>query len=85
MTEIVGYTAAVFGTALMLPQVFKSYKTKRVNDVSIIMLIIYIINCSLWEVYGILICSKPIIVCNILALFIGMLQLYLKLKLQKMT
>ena len=83
ITEIVGYIAAVFGTALMLPQVYKSYKTKRVNDISIVMLIVYIINCSLWEIYGILIHSKPVIVCNVLALIIGILQTYLKFKFQK--
>jgi MtN3 and saliva related transmembrane protein len=81
-TEIIGYVAAVFGTVLMLPQAYKSYKTKRVNDISINMLIIYILNCSTWEIYGILIHSMPIIICNALALVIGIFQMVLKLKLQ---
>jgi MtN3 and saliva related transmembrane protein len=81
-TEIIGYIAAVFGTALMLPQVYKSYKTKRVNDISISMLIVYILNCTSWEIYGILIHSMPVIICNLLALIIGIFQMVLKLKLQ---
>jgi MtN3 and saliva related transmembrane protein len=81
-TDIIGYLAAVFGTILMLPQVYKSIKTKRVNDISFSMLIVYIINCSLWEVYGFLINSKPVIICNILALIIGLIQLLLKYKYQ---
>lgn len=82
LTEIIGYIAAAFGTALMLPQVYKSYRTKRVNDISFVMLIVYILNCTSWEIYGILINSKPVIICNFLALIIGIFQMVLKLKLQ---
>ncbi|HEY9125309.1 MAG TPA: SemiSWEET family transporter [Bacteroidales bacterium] len=79
-TEIVGYLAAVFGTALMLPQVYKSIKTKRVDDISMSMLVVYVINCTLWEVYGLLIHAMPVILCNIIALGIGIVQLVLKFK-----
>jgi MtN3 and saliva related transmembrane protein len=81
-TEIIGYLAAVFGTALMMPQVYKSIKTKRVDDISMVMLVVYIINCSLWETYGILIKSNPVIICNFLALIIGSVQIYAKVKFQ---
>ncbi|HEX3008401.1 MAG TPA: SemiSWEET family transporter, partial [Bacteroidales bacterium] len=72
--------AAFFGTILMLPQTYKSYKTKKVNDISMSMLVVYIINCALWEVYGWLLHSDPIIVCNLIALVIGMIQIGIKLK-----
>ncbi len=81
-TEIIGYLAAVFGTALMMPQLYKSFKTKRVDDISMVMLIVYLINCSLWETYGILIKSNPVIICNFLALIIGSIQVYAKKKFQ---
>ena len=81
-TEIVGYMAAVFGTALMMPQLYKSFKTKRVDDISMVMLVVYLINCSLWESYGILIKSNPVIICNFLALIIGSIQIYAKKKFQ---
>lgn len=82
-TEIIGYVAAFFGTILMLPQTYKSYKTKQVNDISMAMLVVYIINCSLWEVYGVLIHSRPIMVCNIIALCIGIVQLVIKIQYSK--
>jgi MtN3 and saliva related transmembrane protein len=81
-TEIIGYLAAVFGTALMMPQLYKSFKTKRVDDISMVMLVVYLINCSLWETYGILIKSNPVIICNFLALIIGSIQVYAKKKFQ---
>ena len=80
ITDAVGYVAAVFGTALMLPQVYKSIKTRRVDDISMVMLVVYILNCTSWEIYGLLINSMPIILCNIIAGLIGITQLLLKFK-----
>ena len=82
LIQIVGYLAAVFGTLLMIPQVYKSILTKRVDDISMVMLIVYIINCSLWESYGLLIHAMPVILCNALALGIGIFQTVLKVKYQ---
>jgi MtN3 and saliva related transmembrane protein len=78
--EVVGYVAAFFGTILMLPQTYKSYKTKKVDDISMSMLVVYIINCTLWEIYGLFIASNPIIVCNLIALCIGSLQIVIKVR-----
>jgi len=80
LINIIGYIAAFFGTILMIPQLYKSLKTKQVKDISYTMLIIYLINCSLWEVYGLLIKSGPIIVCNIIAFSLGLSQLIIKYK-----
>lgn len=80
LVDVIGYAAAFFGTILMLPQTYKSYKTKRVDDISMSMLIVYIINCTLWEVYGWFIVSNPIIVCNLIALMIGVVQIVIKVK-----
>lgn len=80
LTLIIGYMAAVFGTALMVPQVYKSFITRRVDDISMVMLIIYLINCCLWGIYGILIKSMPVILCNSMAFIIGLLQTVLKIK-----
>jgi MtN3 and saliva related transmembrane protein len=82
LTAIVGYAAAVFGTALMMPQVYKSIKTKRVDDISMVMLIVYVVNCSLWGAYGILLNAMPVILCNSAALAIGIFQTILKVKYQ---
>ncbi len=80
ITEIIGFTAAIIGTSLMLPQVIKSIKTKRVDDISFGMLVLYFFNCLLWLVYGTLIIAWPVIVCNFIALIISIVQLILKLK-----
>ncbi|MFC1616376.1 SemiSWEET family sugar transporter [Patescibacteria group bacterium] len=83
ITEIIGYSAAVIGTSLMLPQVFKSLKSKSVQDLSYLMLILYFLNCLLWASYGFLIYAIPVIICNLLALAISIFQLGLKVKYSK--
>ena len=80
IAEIIGFTAAAVGTSLMLPQVIKSIKTKRVDDISFGMLWLYFFNCLLWLIYGILIVAWPVIICNFIALLISILQLFLEFK-----
>ncbi|MBN1416473.1 MAG: hypothetical protein JW973_15320 [Bacteroidales bacterium] len=77
--DIIGYSAAFFGTILMLPQVYKTYRTRHVTDISMVMLIIYIINCSLWGVYGFFLHSVPMLLCNGIALVIGLLMVIMKI------
>jgi MtN3 and saliva related transmembrane protein len=79
-TQVVGFLAAVVGTALMLPQVVKAIRTKKVDDISYWMLLLYFVSCLLWFTYGVLIVAWPVIVCNFIALIISIIQLYLKSK-----
>jgi MtN3 and saliva related transmembrane protein len=85
MTEVVGYMAAAVGTSILLPQVYKSIKTKKVNDISMSMLVVYIINLVLWEIYGLLLFSIPLIVCNVTSLIIALFQIILKIKYTQKT
>lgn len=80
LTETIGYLAATIGTLLMLPQVVKAIRTKHMRDVSGLMIFAYIVNCVLWDAYGILIGAIPMILCNTVALGIGLFQAYLKKK-----
>ena len=80
LANLVGYTAAVVGTFLMLPQVVKSWRTKRVEDLSLGMTVLYFFNCLLWLIYGLLITAFPMIVANAAALVVSIVQVVLKLK-----
>ena len=79
-TNIVSYTAAVVGTSLMLPQIIKSWGTKKMEDVSFGMIILYFFNCLLWLIYGILITAWPAVLANGIALVISIFQIVLKMK-----
>lgn len=78
--NLVGYTAALAGTFLMLPQAIKSFKSKKTADLSMTGVILYIVNCCLWTTYGFLLSAIPMIIANAIGIIIGITQLVLKLK-----
>ena len=75
----VGYVAAVVGSFLMLPQAIQSRRTRSVEDLSLATVVLYLANCLLWEIYGSLIHSGPVIAANGAGLVIGAWQLAMKL------
>ena len=78
--DILGYIAALLGTSLMLPQVVRIIRTKHADDLSLVMTIVYVVQCGLWAVYGWLLQAMPMFLCNVVAIGIGMLMLTLKIK-----
>ena len=78
--DIVGYLGGIFIMISFIPQVIKSYRTKRVDDLSIWMIIATLIGTGFWLAYGILISSKPIMIMNSIFAFIVLYQLFLKIK-----
>ena len=80
LTNLIGYTATVIGTFLMLPQVIQSLRTKKVGDVSMGMVVLYVLNCFFWLIYGLLLNAPPLLIANSIGLVISIFQLVLKLK-----
>ena len=80
LAGIVGYVAMIVGTCVMLPQIVKSLRTKRVEDLSLVMIWLYFFNCLLWFTYGILIRAPPVIIANGIGLVISSAQVFLRLK-----
>jgi MtN3 and saliva related transmembrane protein len=78
--EIIGFAATIVGTTIMLPQIYKSIKTKSVSDISWGMLVLYFLNCLLWMIYGFFILAIPLILTNGIALCISILQISLKIR-----
>lgn len=80
MIELIGYIAAIIGTFMMLPQVLRWYQTRDMKSVSWWMIVMYILNCILWTIYGLAIDSYPLVLANGMALIIGIFQAFLKYK-----
>jgi len=76
--EFFGFSAALLTTIAFLPQLYKTWKTKSADDVSLIMLILFIIGLICWIIYGLKINSIPILVANIFTLVFNFLILILK-------
>ncbi len=80
VTSLIGYAAVAAGATFMLPQVVKSWKTKKVADLSVVSVVLYLANSILWFTYGVLIAARPVIIANALALVISIVQAFLKFR-----
>ena len=70
--EFFGYLAAILTTAAFLPQLIKTLKSKKADDVSLITLIMFICGVLSWIIYGYKISSFPILIANIITLFLNL-------------
>lgn len=82
-TTILGLVAGICTTAAVIPQLWKAWKTKKVNDVSPGMFFVLITGLALWTVYGVIKDDLPIILTNGVALVLNSLMLYLLFKYEK--
>ncbi|MBS3105242.1 PQ-loop repeat-containing protein [Candidatus Woesearchaeota archaeon] len=81
--DIIGYIAGIVIIISWIPQVVKSYRTKSVNDLSSMMIVLIITGTILWIIYALLVKDKPVLAVNaVLAILISYL-LYLKIKYDK--
>jgi MtN3 and saliva related transmembrane protein len=76
---ILGYSAGIFGSIPMLPQIYKSYISKSTKDLSFLFLIFSIISSSLWVTYGYLINDVPLFICSILYFLLNSCLFFLKI------
>ena len=62
--EILGLIAGIITSMGFLPQLFKSYKTKKLDDVSYFMPAVLSLGMGIWFVYGYLINSIAVMAAN---------------------
>lgn len=78
--EIVGLSAAFLTTSAFIPQVYKIYKEKNADGISLTMYIILFTGVILWFIYGILIGSLSIIIANGVSALLQLSIIIFKLK-----
>ncbi len=84
MTEyvvfLIGISATVFSLWSTVPQINKSLKTKKTDDVSKWLIISLIVGLSLWVIYGIIKGDIVIASANAIGVTLNIIMLSLKLK-----
>jgi MtN3 and saliva related transmembrane protein len=78
--ELIGLTAALLTTAAFVPQVYKTWKTKEVEAISLTMFIAMFIGVSLWLVYGLFINSLSMVIANAITATLVFTLIFLKIK-----
>jgi MtN3 and saliva related transmembrane protein len=77
---IIGISATFFSLWSTVPQIRKSLKTKKTDDVSKWLIISLIVGLSLWVLYGIVKGDIVIAVANAIGVTLNLILLFLKLK-----
>ena len=78
--EILGFLAAFFTTASFLPQVYKTWKTKATEGLSLSMYTIFFTGVLCWLIYGVYLNSLPIIIANTITAISALFLLIMKMK-----
>ena len=81
--EFFGYFAALLTTLAFLPQLIKTLKTKKADDVSLITLIMFLTGVLSWVIYGYKISSLPILIANVITFILNLLILIFKINFAK--
>ena len=81
--ELVGHLGAFMTSVTFIPQVYKVWKTRSVNDLSLTMMLIVFASTIVWLTYAIALMLWPVIVANSIVCFLSLLLIYFKLTFAK--
>lgn len=78
--EIIGFIAAVLTTSAFVPQVYKTWKAKSAESLSLTMYLVFFVGIILWLIYGIHINSLAMIFANAVTGVLALLLIIFKLR-----
>jgi len=78
--EIVGLLAALLTTASFVPQVYKTWKSKSADSLSLTMYLVFFVGIILWLIYGIHLKSLSMIIANSITAVLALLLIIFKLR-----
>src|SRR3954463_5612403 len=79
-SDILGYLAGTLTTVSLLPQVWRSFRTKDVSGISLRMYFIFTTGVAIWLAYGIVLQERPMIIANSVSLLLACLVLAMKIR-----
>lgn len=78
--EIIGLIAAACTTLAFVPQVFKAWRYKSTQDISMTMYLVLLVGLILWLIYGMYHDSLAIILANTVTGVLVLFMLFLKIR-----
>ena len=79
LMELLGIAAGCCTTAAFFPQVFHTWRTRSVEDLSLRMYLLFTLGVFLWTVYGFHIGSLAVILANLVTLVLAAAILTMKI------
>lgn len=77
---ILGLLSGICTASSMLPQLIKTVKEKKAEDISKLMLFVLLTGVGGWIVYGVLRKDLPIIITNCFSVLLNGVMIYLRFK-----
>ena len=77
--EATGLFGSFLTSITFIPQVYKTWQTRKVGDLSLSMLLIVLTSCIVWMVYGVALNLRPVIIANGIIGALSVLLVYFKL------
>lgn len=81
--QIAGHIGAFLSSVTFIPQVYRVWKTKSANDLSMTMMIIVFTSTLIWLVYGVALMLWPVILANAIIAVLSLMLIYFKLTFKK--
>ena len=78
LVEAIGYLGSLLSCITFIPQVYLSWKSHSVGDLSLLMVLIVNFSCIVWLIYAYLIKSRPVLIANTIVLALSLMLLYFK-------
>ncbi|MGV8945899.1 MAG: SemiSWEET family sugar transporter [Lutibacter sp.] len=78
--EMIGLVAGVLTTSAFVPQVYKTWKSKSADGLSLTMYLVFFVGIILWLIYGIYIQSLAMILANAVTGFLALMLILFKLR-----
>ncbi|MES2406146.1 MAG: SemiSWEET transporter [Pseudomonadota bacterium] len=79
----IGLLAGTLTTVAFIPQVIKIWRSKKADDISVSMFLIFTVGVGLWMIYGIQIASLPVMLANAVTMILALVILILKYRYRK--
>jgi len=81
--EVTGLVASGLSSLTFVPQVYRAWKTRSVDDLSLLMMFFIFTSTILWLIYGFGRNSLPVIICNGIILALSIVLIYFKFSFKK--
>lgn len=78
LVNVFGVVASITSIIGLMPQIYKTYKTKSAKDVSMLMLVNFLICSMAWIGYGTLTDAYFVVFSNIVGLITGLVSILQK-------
>ena len=83
LISVLGILASIFSLSSTVPQIVKGLKTKKMDDLSVWLILSLIVGLSLWVIYGIGRNDVVIIGGNMVGVSLNLVLLFLKFRYSK--